>query len=193
MHNIRYSTYPENVNKGEVQKEWDDFVEIEDAREGASGLPNDIRWINVTLDSYDEAYNYIEGHDNGWYDQLAVKYRSYPDFKPSKTYLTLKERYEKNKNRLNDLINKIHYSDVKSSFIGCKVCGSKISSKYIKTNYCPVCQADLRPATVLERIKAAELAVEKADKELHAELKKLREKNKKKAVIKWLVKIEYHT
>lgn len=40
-----------------------------------------------------------------------------------------------------------------SEYIGCKKCGSKLSSKYLTSNYCPLCKEDLRSATIIERLK----------------------------------------
>ena len=80
-----------------------------------------------------------------------------------------------------------------SEFRGCKKCGSKISSAYIKSNYCPVCKEDLRPATTLETLKKYQEKISQLKKEIKEEEKKLQKKMEKQATIKWLVKIEYNT
>lgn len=52
----------------------------------------------------------------------------------------------------------IHYENVKSNFISCRNCGSKIASQYFgKTvkNNCPVCKEDLRPESLLLKIAKA--------------------------------------
>lgn len=74
-HNIMYDTYPENVDKGRVQKSWDNYVAIADRGEGASGLPGQIRWLSTVCDSEDEAHDYIRSVDSGNYDQIAVRFR----------------------------------------------------------------------------------------------------------------------
>ena len=51
----------------------------------------------------------------------------------------------------------------------------------------------MRPESILELIEKAKQNASKAKKDYEAEVKKLQEKQKKQAVIKWLVKIEYHT
>ncbi len=203
-HNIMHYTYKHNVNKRKVQDELDSYVRHADWQEGASGLPNPIRWLNVTLDSYEEAEKYIKEHDNDWYDQIAVMYYENHNLKPSKTYETLKERAERLNRRYMELRDKIHYADVKSKFITCRYCDSKISVAVLsgklkswaywgKRNNCPVCGRDLRPESTLALIETAKKNAEKAAKDLKAEEKKLMEKQKKNAEIKWLVKIEYHT
>ena len=74
-HNIRYLDYHCSVSKKAVQKSLDNYVAHEDYDEGAVGLPNPIRWIDHLCKNSDEAYEYIESHDRGWYDSLAVQYK----------------------------------------------------------------------------------------------------------------------
>lgn len=62
-----------------------------------------------------------------------------------------------------------------------------------RKNICPVCSADLRPKSTLAIIGTARKNAEKAKKDLIAEERKLQEKQKKQSIVKWLVKIEYHT
>lgn len=189
MHNIEYETYPLDVDRRSVKEYWDDYVAKEDWREGATCLPNSIRWIEDGIsDTYDEAEKRINKLDRGWYDQIAVKYKSY---KPCKT-----KKFEKLRERLREAVNavyekksKIHYSakNVSSEFVGCKHCGSKIATKYIDSNLCPVCKTDLRPASVLQAIKKAEEKKDEIGKLMEAEEKK------GKYEVLWLLKIEYHT
>lgn len=194
MHNIHYSTYPEKVNKKSVQKEWDNVAAHEDYLEGATGLPGDIRWIDKTLDDYDEAMKYIEEKDSGWYDQLAVKYLEYPkNLKKTKKHETLETRLKEEMTKLNELQGKIHYADTKSTYVGCKKCGSRINTTYLRANYCPVCREDLRPESTLQRIEGYKEKIKDLQKQLKQEEKKLNEKNRKAATVMWLVKVEYHT
>lgn len=53
--------------------------------------------------------------------------------------------------------------------------------------------ADLRPESTLQLIENAKENAEKAGKDFKAEEKKLQQKIKSKAKLKWFVKIEYHT
>lgn len=188
-HNIRWETYPEKVNKSEVQAEWDDYAHHEDWREGCSGLGSDIRWINHVCDSYDDAVKYIESHDRGFYDQLAVKYRS--SVKPTT------KAYENLISRRNEIFatlkerEKVHYSsaNTKSEYVTCRNCGSRLATKYIKSNNCPLCRAELRPTSALNAIETSKRML----KETNKKIKEIEIKASKKAEIKWLVKIEYHT
>ena len=190
-HNVMYETYPEKVNKASVQAEWDDHVRHANWQEGASGLPGSIRWIDHVCEDYEAAEQYIDAHDKGWYDQLAVKYRALKEnAKPSAKLTQLQEQLKKCQARLMECTQKIHYKDVKSAYIGCKNCGSKLSTKYINSNLCPLCRADLRPESTLNTINSLKSKQKELTKKIREEeLKQL----EKIAEIRWLVKIEYHT
>ena len=190
-HNIKYFTYKEDINRKRVQAELDNYVAHEDWQEGCSGLNSPIRWIENcgVLNSYDEALVYIKNHDKGWYDSLAVRYREVGANKTA-SLKKAEEKADVAKKKWLDLDNKVHYADVKSDFIGCRHCGSKISRKYLDDNCCPVCDGDMRPQSTLDTIKRYQENVHKANVLLLEEQKKNLAKNSKTM---WLVKIEYHT
>lgn len=75
-HNIKHCSYHCSVSQKWVQKSLDQYVANEDWQEGASGLPQPIRWIDHTCKNLEEAEKYIKDHDRGWYDCLAVQYKS---------------------------------------------------------------------------------------------------------------------
>lgn len=84
---------------------------------------------------------------------------------------------------------------MKSAYVSCKNCGSKLASSYFGGrlgNNCPICGADLRPESTLTAINNAKANAEKAKKELRVEEKKINNKSKKNAKVVWLVKTEYH-
>lgn len=81
------------------------------------------------------------------------------------------------------------YTDAKAEYIGCKNCGSKIARKYLRRNFCPVCNADLRPETTLNRIAALKEKADKSSDTLKAELTKQAMKAKN---VRWKIKIEFH-
>lgn len=187
-HNVNYSTYAENVNKDKVQAEWDAVARAEGRGEGASGLPGKIIWHSPIMDSQEEAEEYIHRHDSGWYAQLAVRFRI-PTERSKKT-AELEERLGVARGKFHVLNQKPHFAGVKSEFIGCKNCGSRIATKYLKGNFCPVCYADMRPETVRKRLTALSENIEKAEK---AYRESLQADTKKSKTVKWLVKTEYHT
>lgn len=195
-HEIRHSVINDTEkDKKRCEAYWNEVAAHEGHQEGSSGLDKPIRWINHICENYDEAMEYIESHDKGWYDQLAVKFYDYPKIEGSKTYDNLKDRLSKANIKYEELRNKIHYEGVKSKFITCKNCESKLNSGYFGKgvgNICPICRSDLRPTTTLETLENYKKNVEKLRKEVKAEELKLQSKMKKKTTEKWLVKVEYH-
>ena len=87
-HNVDYFDYHCSCSQRKVSKELDGFVAHADYQEGAVGLPQPIRWIDHMCKNRDEAHDYIESHDRGWYDCLAVKYK-----KGRKIYWLVKIEY----------------------------------------------------------------------------------------------------
>lgn len=192
-HNIKYADYPENCNKAKVEKDWNTYVAHEDWQEGASGLPSPIRWIDQVCDSYEDAHRYIEEHDKGWYDQLAVKYRHYPTLVKTKKLLDLEQRSTALSKKLYDEECKVRTKEMKSAYVSCKKCGSKLSTEFLNSNFCPLCHNDLRSPTTLNSIKRLKEQAKAVKKAADEEYRKCCEKQKKKAEIRWLVKVEYHT
>jgi len=187
-HNIKYHTYPENVDKKKVQRDWDNYVRQEDWQEGCSGLGQDIRWLPDICETQEAAELFIHQHDRKCYDQLAVRFRCHAS--PSATTKALQERFLAAQKKYEEMSGKRHFADVKEKYIGCKSCGSRISSKYLKANFCPVCLADMRPETVLKRIRSSAERVKKLKAELEASVRKDAANTNQ---LRWLVKIEYHT
>ena len=193
MHNIERYTYNENVDRKKVESELSTYVSHETWREGGGGLPSPIRWLDIVCSNYEKALQYIEDHDKGWYDQLAVKFREYPKLEPSKTMISLDER------RKNELSKKVEYakahsvSTFKAEYIGCPECGSKLKKALLRGENCPLCRAELRSKTTMETLKRYDNNVHELDEKIKAERLKMEQKNIAKASIKWLVKIEYHT
>ena len=87
--------------------------------------------------------------------------------------------------------NKIYYSfeNTKSKHVACKYCGSRLATAHIRSNFCPLCRADLRPASARNAIATSEKMI----KDIDEKIKTMERKQTKKSKIKWLVKIEYHT
>lgn len=191
-HEIRHESYPEDVNKQKVQAEWDATVRRICYQEGASGLCKDIRWIDKTCESYEDALSYIKKNDNGWYDQLAVKYIDTRSIQPSKKIVELQERVNTLYAAYIYKDHKFHFADAQAAYITCKGCGSKLARIHLKNNRCPMCKADMRPDSTLKSIQSAKASYEKALAALKEEEKKHHVKCKKQANVRWLVKVEYH-
>lgn len=190
-HNIQYFDYPENVDKKAVKAELDDYAAHADWQEGCTGLYHDIRWLgNIVCSSYPEAERKLEELDRGDYDQLAVLFHE--DVVPkTKKFAALASRKKEMEEKLRALESGVHYSvdKVKSSFVTCRHCGSKIATKYITRNSCPVCNHDMRPKTVLDTIERQRKKLDETNRKIEEEIAKA----SKNAPKRWLVKIEYHT
>lgn len=188
-HEIKYFTYPYKCNKVQVQNELADWVRRKCWEEGG-GMNGSIRWIDrETYNSYNAACEAISSLERGSYDQLAVPYRELPVGVTSKKIDTLKAKISDAYRQLNALEREIAVKSFKAQLVTCKKCGSKLNKDYIKTNYCPLCRADMRSETVLNKINS----VRKKWQDLQAELRKEEEAlAAKKGELKWLVKVEYH-
>lgn len=153
---------------------------------------------NKICDSYEEAEEFIDRMDNGFYDDHAVRFKSYKHIKKPK-YLTDKiERLSELRKELKDMQTTYHFEEHKAKFIGCKSCGSKINNEiYMRKNrpnlnYCPICGEDLRPQSTLDRVEKKKEAISNLEKSIKKDEKKFEEKQKSQAEIFWLVKLEVH-
>ena len=189
-HNIKHFTYAEKENKNRIQKDLDTYVSHETWQEGGHGTGG-IRWLDAVCKSREEAEQYIEKHDRGWYDCLAVRYEAPIQF-TSKKLEELKQAVITSYKVYEDRANMNYPSTLTSEFIGCKSCGSRLNRAKMAAkpdgNKCPVCREDLRTDTILKSIETAKNKWKRvtAQKEeyINSHAKKER---------RWLVKIEYHT
>lgn len=201
-HEVRYEIYDENVDKQWVQSYWDEYVSHEDWQEGCTGLHKKIRWIDHICDTDEEAAAYIEQHDSGWYDQLAVKFRDSSSIpKNSATKEKLEEQIASYKVKKEEYDKSHSIATQKAAFISCPYCKSKLAKDYLISNRtrprleaCPVCNAnDIRAEYIHRRLKAFQDRIDKWQTELNEENRRLAKKVASRAKVKWLVKIEYHT
>lgn len=188
MHNIRteiISAKTGATKKGRtlVQAKWDAVAARAGRMEGAHGLLSNIEWKDnlAPLDSVEAAEKWVEAYDRDHhydYAQVAVRFKA--DTAKSKE---LREGLEKAKAALEQAKGVYYAADrVKSKYVSCKHCGSKLSTEYLKSNTCPLCHHDLRPE-----------AVQNKQKRLETKVKTLKEKVEKAMEIMWLVKVEYHS
>ena len=71
MHEIRHLEFGARMTPKGLQKECDRIARTYGEYHHAC---EPIRFPNVVCKSYDEAYDWINEHDQGWYDCIAVKY-----------------------------------------------------------------------------------------------------------------------
>lgn len=190
-HNIEYFDYDISKNPKDIEANLANYVQHETWQEGGSMSP--IRWLKQSpLPDRNTAEQFIKRHDKRWYDCLAVRYKEPVMTQAIRDAQKAEAAAWK---KYNDLDNEIYVTTLTSEFISCKVCKSKLNRKMlaipkigIPKNVCPVCHAELRPKSTLERIDRAKKAAEKASEHTNEVARK-----SKKQKVRWLVKIEYHT
>ena len=188
----------ETDDKRKIQRECDDWGNWNcDPQERGGmygGLGSGVKFTSRVFDSYEEAVEYLDG-TFGHYDQTAVRYYKYPKREKTSAEKKLEAKIKTNSEKLRDLDGKPHYKDVKSQYIGCPECGSKLATAYCGKrwyNNCPVCGKDIRPATVIDRIANLKKTLKEANDELLAETRKQDKKYKDKAKLCWAVACEVH-
>ena len=185
MHNIHYVIYDEKVSKAVIMADIREHAEHD-----GDGYSSRMTWHDNTapFESYEKAKAFIEQVDRNWYDDHAVKFKDYSDAKSAKI-----DEYETKKVELMKAemeYKKAHsIKTFQAEFIGCKKCGSKLSKQYIRGDQCPLCHADLRSQTTIDKIKWYQDKIKDYCNRIETE--KMKQKNKAK--IKWLVKYEYHS
>lgn len=194
-HVVRLEDYPLTCNKKKVEDEYNAAARIAGRAEGSSGLGKRIRWNNLAtpLENREAAEKWIDDHDDGWYDQLAVTYYDYRDVDISSAKLRdLAKRLHAEQKKAERKESELYPATLTSEFIGCKGCGSRLKRVLLKKNVCPVCGADLRPETTLKSIRSSAEKVKKLKNEYSLCEKATKEKLKKKVSVRWLVKVEWH-
>ena len=199
MHDIQILTFDEKTDRKAIQTfcdRWGDTHCDLEERGGVTGigLGSPIRFADDKLfDNFNEAESWLNSHC-GHYEQYAVRYYDYPELKETKAMEDLTRRMKEAKERIAKY-NEPHYATVKQSTVKCKACGSSLATKYCGKSYrnnCPVCNADLRPETTLNALARANEVLGDLNGKYAVEVKKLQEKNKKQAKIKWAVCCEVH-
>lgn len=142
----------------------------------------------VVFETYNDAYNYINTNDRGWYDGIAVQYRDYSNVKNTAKADEIQKKIDETRRKLMEYVRQHSVKKQKAAYIGCSSCGSKLNREKLHGDYCPLCNTDLRSETTLNRIAA----YKKRIKEYEKALVKEKIKSKEKAQIMWLVKFEYH-
>lgn len=163
-------------------------------------------WIKVEpnriFKSVEDAQSYLEEQDS--YDCRAVKFHDLYELKPLKSETTLEDKIKKLTDSEREYVHSHSAvrADLKSKFVTCKNCGSRISvAAFLEItegcpkgrynygrNNCPVCGVDMRPQSVLDRVKSYRDRIDT----LSAKLSNARKSRADKAPVKWIAKWEYH-
>lgn len=190
MSEIRRLTFDVKTSKKEIEKNCNDIAVR--CGEYHGKLNGKINWYdNRLFKNINEAHNFID-NVAGNYDQVAVKYLQYPNnLEPSKKMISLKERFDAELDKQEEYAKKHSVKTFKASYVGCPKCGSKLNKDLLKSEKCPLCNTDLRSKTTLETLAKYTANANYLQKQYKEEEKKNQEKYIKKAVEKWLVRIEF--
>ena len=187
MHNIIYRSYPEKSTHESIIRECLNIVRSNGNRYGTTG----IRFLEGSIcDNRESAIDYIAARDRGDYDGLAVRYYEFGKVPETKRVTDLRAKFAEVEKARHEFYAEHLPTAAKAEYIGCRGCGSKINRQYLLSKVsCPVCHADLRSNSVLERLRKYENQLHDLQEKINAELLKSREK----ASVLWLVKFEYHS
>lgn len=158
---------------------------IDDLFENCETIENDIvipkiKWVDTPPHlSYETVKNLLVNYSR---TNEAVG-GIYLESIETKKEQQLRNRIKELKTKYAELDGSQYYSPdtIKSQFITCKSCGSKLSVKYLSnldhtigyydSNHCPICHADLRPKTFRERLARLKDNIEKDEQEVRGSFK----------------------
>lgn len=149
---------------------------------------------HVICDSWDDAVEWIKEHDNGFYDDHAVRYRK--NATTTAAMRNKKEQIYRIRESHKSFLESAKLKNRKNKFVTCPECGSKINIPALikyrgeRTDSCPLCGTSLWSKSTKERNQSFLQRIEKAEREYE----KLEAKNNKKssADLGWCVKVEVH-
>lgn len=185
-HNIGYLTCTDPVNKASVIA---DIAEI--AERDGDGYASHMTWHDSVqpFETEEEAHEFIKAHDNGWYDDHAVRFYDYSKAQKTPKIAELEARANELMKAKMQYIKDHSVQRLQAKYIGCPKCGSRLSKSHLRGAKCPLCYTDLRSETTIKKIEWYEQKIEDCRKRQEAE----RMKQKKSRRVMWLVKYEYHS
>lgn len=186
-HTVHDFIFPIKTKKEDIMASCDDWANCNrDWNESsAHGLRGGIVFKDITFDTEAEAKSYLEKSPG--YSQYAVKFKK-P--KTNKTLTSLQEREIRLRTEYTKLDSQNQFESLKSKFVSCKKCESRINKDYITANRCPCCHNDMRSETIKNRLIAKYNALKKVQVDLE---KAKKEAAKKSAELFWMVHAEVHS
>ena len=197
----------EHNDKKQIQAECDEWgnynCDLQERGGNLYGLGSPVRFTDKCFDNLEDAENYLE-KTFGDYRQIAVRYKTLPTkerrtaefgFEASTKGKALTTKYYKTMKEVN-AFNEPHYKGVKSKYIKCRGCGSTLATEYCGTswnNICPICKTDVRPDSVIEKMKAKKVKLKEVEKELKKAKEEYFSKMEKKKILAWAVACEVHS
>lgn len=186
-HIISHMVEPEKVDRRNVMA-----AIIEEAeREGDSGYYGPLHWHDEIspLESQEAAEKRIEMLEKGKsYSDHAVRFYDYSSAKVTDKMVEYRRRIAKLQSQKAKYAEDNSVLHFKADYIGCKKCGSKVSRKHLRADFCPVCHNDLRSETTRTTL----LNYGSRIRELWDKIEEEKKKQKAAKKTMWLIKYEYH-
>lgn len=166
------------------------YYNVDERENPSRSYHENMTFLKGIRNSKEDAFEYLKQKaEGGFYDDYAIQFYDVDSVKPTKALQALEKRLEKLKSDFNEYRrNKQIENYYKSKLITCKRCESKIAISYLNDNNCPVCGKDLRADYILNRIKKYKSDIKSLERKIRDE----KEKQTKKAKIKWAFKVEVH-
>jgi ssDNA-binding Zn-finger/Zn-ribbon topoisomerase 1 len=185
-HNIHYIICDEIVNRKGVMADI-----AEHARSDGDGYSSRFTWHDEIppYETEEKAREAIKMLDRGWYDDHAVRFFDYSKVEKNKKMAQYEEKISALRIAQREYQEEHSVHRFQAKYIGCPNCGSRLSKEHFRGERCPLCRADLRSKTTLDKLKWYEDKIKELCQKIEAE----KIKQKSKAVVKWLIKYEYHS
>lgn len=168
------------------------YYNVDEREDPSRSYHENMTFLKGIRNSKEDAFEYLKQKaEGGFYDDYAIQFYDVDSVKPTKALQALEKRLEKLKSDFNEYQrNKQIKNYYKSKLITCKGCESKIAINYLsnRASNCPVCGTDLRADYILNRIKKYKSDIKSLERKIRDE----KEKQTKKAKIKWAFKVEVH-
>lgn len=188
----------DKFSKKQIQVECDNWgnanADLVERNFRLDGLGSQINFIDHVFDDFEIADAYLH-QISGNYKQNAVKFKRYPPLKPTTKTADLNRRIKEYSDKIQKL-EEPHYKGVKQATVKCKACGSSLATAYCGKSYlnhCPVCRADLRPKSTLDKIGTYRSTIERLSQQLEQLGLQQRQKSKENPEIYWAVLCDVHT
>lgn len=155
-------------------------------RSGYSGDFQTVRGVDFghlgqVFPTYDDAFEYCMKHAKKWENAIAVYYASV-DIKKNAKLTKLSKQTKVTRELLQT------WRDVKldksNAFKTCTNCKSRLATKHIPWNECPLCKTDLRAKRVVNRIAKLQTKLTALETQYNALIKQLQLEAVKKAKTK---------
>lgn len=190
-HIICHKVLERDVDKAEVLDEIREEVLHEDWQEGGRYHGN-LRWhedtVYVGIDKAEEAIDRLTGREA--YVDCAVLFRDVEAVPATAKVRSIDARIARVQAAMQSFESAHSIHARKSRTVSCPRCESRIAVGYMRgrSERCPVCGADLRAKSTIERLAEFERRLRDLERERAVELKK----GAGKAPVRWLLKYEYH-